>query len=362
MENWTTMQSLFVAAVQSLGIVAICTIAFGWIQRHVRHRRLRGAAVGILLGVGSLLAMLTPFVEADGFQVDARSIFIAIATAFGGALSTVIALSIAALTRIAIGGQGVIYGLITIVLISIMAGAWAYLTRDQKRRRLTSWMLLGAILCAPLLMMMLALDKFEPSIATARVLTDMIGAIIFGKLFEGERRRGHRERQLAAAAHTDPLTGLPNRRAFIEALTQLNAQSSGSVTLLMIDADHFKTINDKYGHTAGDEVLQQISARLIKSLRKGDLVARFGGEEFAVLLPIPHPEDGSDFARRLRRKLAGGYEVQGKSITVTVSVGGITLPANKFDFGPAYELADTALYDAKSEGRDRVVFATSKIA
>ena len=362
MDYWTSLHPVVIAAVQSLGIVAICTIVFGWIQRHIRHRLLRSAAVGLLLGIGSLMAMLTPFIEVDGFQVDARSIFIGIATAFGGFLSTVITLTIAGVTRTLLGGQGVVYGLVTIVLISVMAGAWAYLTRHQKPRRLVSWVALGGILCAPLLIMMVVLDRFDLTVAVARVVSDMAGALVFGKLFEAEKRRGQRERQLAAAANIDPLTGLPNRRAFIDALEKAKAKSGQSVTLLMIDADHFKAINDTHGHAAGDEILQQISARLIASVRKEDLVARFGGEEFAVLLPSQNPQEGAELARRLRSKLSGAYRMRGKSITVTVSVGGITLPGNSFTFGPAYELADAALYDAKSAGRDRIVFAKPDLA
>lgn len=348
---------LFLAAMQAVGLIAICTIAYGWIQRSIRQKHLRGAAIGCLLGLGSMLSMLHPFLAVDGFQVDSRNMFLAIATTFGGALSTFIALTIAATARLMIGGGGAMLGLAIMALVSIMAAAWSYLTRKEKKRSVATWFILGSILCTPMLVTLAIMDKSIPSVALTRVITDMVGAMVFGKLFEGEQRRARRERQLNHDANTDPLTGLPNRRAFMNFVDHLNPAAPGYFALLIIDADHFKAINDTHGHDAGDRVLSSLAQTLSSSLRKDDFVARLGGEEFAVLLHVSEPDSGRELAERLRLNLSGQHLIKGSQVMVTVSIGGCVLPAQKFNFDDAYVQSDAALYTAKRLGRDRAVFA-----
>lgn len=348
---------LFLAATHAVGLIAICTIAYGWIQRRLSDRLLRRCAIGCVLGLGAVLSMLQPYIVADGLQVDGHNMFLAIATAFGGALATIIAGTIAGIARILIGGSGVGIGVATMILVCVMAAIWAYLTRGEKQRSLGTWFLLGAILSLPLLISMLILDIAEPGVAVTRVATDMIGALVFGKMFESEMRRGRRERQLNLDASTDPLTGLPNRRAMMAFIDQLKPIARDRMALLIIDADHFKAINDTHGHDIGDEVLKRIARALTSAMGEGDFAARFGGEEFAVLLRLARPGDGYALADRMRLALSGQHDIAGHKVMVTVSIGGAALPAGDTDFQAAYARADAALYDAKRLGRDRTVFA-----
>lgn len=167
-------------------------------------------------------------------------------------------------------------------------------------------------------------------------------------------------RQLEEQATHDALTGLPNRRYFNQRLAQEAARaerSKASAVVLMMDLDHFKRLNDAYGHAAGDMVLQQIAAVLRARLRLSDVPARLGGEEFAVLLPDTALEQGIEVAQSLCVAVAQQPILfADKLLTITASIGVASLNP---DVPPDAALAhaDAALYRAKSAGRDRVEVA-----
>jgi len=165
---------------------------------------------------------------------------------------------------------------------------------------------------------------------------------------------------------TDFLTSVNNRRFFDqrlqEEMTRCKRRSS-ALSCLLLDIDHFKKINDTYGHRAGDLVLKEFAALIRKQLRCSDVLARYGGEEFVVLLIDSQPDVSVEIAERIRRELAD-YAIQledGNTITVTVSIGvalidGQADPRSPDEMGGVLvEQADQALYRAKNEGRDRVV-------
>ncbi|MFP3896493.1 MAG: GGDEF domain-containing protein [Anaerolineales bacterium] len=157
-------------------------------------------------------------------------------------------------------------------------------------------------------------------------------------------------------AITDPLTGLYNRRGFFEAgQSEVNRARRYGDTLsaIIFDLDHFKQVNDCYGHTIGDEVLKKITARCRDTLRKVDIFGRYGGEEFAVLLPETALEGAHKVAERLRHTAASPIATEKGSLTVTISLG---VAATREDTSDAHELlqrADRALYEAKNSGRNR---------
>jgi len=168
---------------------------------------------------------------------------------------------------------------------------------------------------------------------------------------------------LARDASTDGLTGLANRRSFDDFLAQqvqLATRFGQPLSLVIIDIDHFKRVNDCYGHLAGDDVLQHVAACLRQTVRVGDLVARYGGEEFAVVLPGTPLAGAVETAERVRCAIAEqSYTTSGGVIvTVTVSAGVATLARGASEEG-LVAAADAALYRAKDGGRDRVAAAAA---
>lgn len=163
----------------------------------------------------------------------------------------------------------------------------------------------------------------------------------------------------------DPLTGLANRRSFELALAReidRVARVGESALLLAVDIDHFKRINDTYGHAAGDQVIRAISAALAETVRPMDLVARVGGEEFAILLPNCPAAFGPHVAQRLRQRVSRTVvrTDEGPVLTATVSVGGAFAPQWVRSNARLWmERADRQLYRAKAEGRDRVCLEPS---
>ncbi|WP_420132496.1 GGDEF domain-containing protein [Rhodopseudomonas sp.] len=159
------------------------------------------------------------------------------------------------------------------------------------------------------------------------------------------------------AAALDPLTGMFNRRGFSEATARMierEAEAGRPVTVMIFDLDHFKSINDRFGHPAGDEVIKLFATIVSGSLRMSDLCGRIGGEEFAALLPCTI-EEAMTAAERVREAFAGcGLEVDGTPIATTVSIGVAGGPAN-VELDVLLAAADTALYQAKRGGRNRVV-------
>lgn len=174
-----------------------------------------------------------------------------------------------------------------------------------------------------------------------------------------EALRQNYERNMALAL-TDALTGLHNRRymeAHLGNLAQRATHSERTLALLMIDIDHFKKINDTYGHPVGDEVLRAVAERLQNSVRPFDTVARWGGEEFMVVMPDADEKVGRVVAERLRAKVqqvAVSTSQTPTGIPVTISVGIAASQPNGFDPAVLIQAADAALYRAKEGGRNRV--------
>ena len=162
-------------------------------------------------------------------------------------------------------------------------------------------------------------------------------------------------------AVTDQLTGLHNRRYMtgqLDALVQRAVRGGPPVAALLIDIDHFKKINDSFGHDVGDEVLREFSVRLASNVRAIDLPCRYGGEEFVTLMPDTQVADAERIADRIRRYIGGSpFRVAGGTelLTVTISIG-VTTTSGLGDTPDALlKRADEALYEAKASGRNRVI-------
>ncbi len=165
--------------------------------------------------------------------------------------------------------------------------------------------------------------------------------------------------RLLVLATTDSLTGLANRRHFLEKLHEEIARSQRygrPCAVAMIDADHFKGVNDTHGHEVGDRVLQKLSNIMSGEVRDVDCVGRLGGEEFAILLPETNLQGGAAFCERLLSKIRNAeVETNGDVLRFTVSIGLTEVAKGETKTDVILNRADEALYEAKENGRDRVV-------
>jgi len=167
-------------------------------------------------------------------------------------------------------------------------------------------------------------------------------------------------REALDSAFTDPLTCAQNRAAMNQALireTELAKRQQTSLSVILLDADHFKNINDTHGHSYGDEVLKAIANITQKTIRQSDVLYRYGGEEFLVLLGQTDTRGAILLAERIRESIAALDTVSGKKSTITVSLGVTTLSKND-SCESLFDRADKALYQAKAAGRNRTVTMT----
>jgi diguanylate cyclase (GGDEF)-like protein len=183
-----------------------------------------------------------------------------------------------------------------------------------------------------------------------------IALVITTAIFSGATQASDRDHRREAVL--DPLTGLLNRAALLARFDELE-QLAGhgehhSLGMLVADLDHFKQVNDRHGHPAGDAVLQDVAYALRKALRAFDLVYRIGGEEFVVLLAGADLDRSLEVGERLRAAVA---ESRTGDIAVTMSVGAVAARGSAVRFAELYGEADAALYEAKRTGRDRVCAA-----
>lgn len=194
------------------------------------------------------------------------------------------------------------------------------------------------------------------------VLRDPHGQVtgLVGTLLDITERKAL-ELRLADLAQRDPLTGLLNRRAILAHLDGLHKdrrQILQPVCLMMIDVDHFKSINDQHGHAVGDEVLRTVSQSLVAQLRDSDRVGRIGGEEFLVVLESTDLPHAQQVAERLRHELSElTVTCVNQPLRITVSIGLAQSHTNEEDWADVIGRADAGLYEAKRAGRNRVVVA-----
>jgi diguanylate cyclase (GGDEF)-like protein len=214
------------------------------------------------------------------------------------------------------------------------------------------------------------LDTEVPPTRRKDEIGDMLNAIASLKATSLEKRELEHKHErmiddLRETSSVDYLTGLINRRAFSErAAAQLSnaVRHEWQVTVIALDIDHFKSINDRYGHAHGDAVLVEIARQIKRTIRVPDIAARFGGEEFIVYAGECDSEAGFALAERIRTAVANAiFFDEDQPYSVTLSAGVVSLPAAKIsDFAPVIQQADDALYAAKNQGRNRTVIAPAR--
>jgi two-component system, cell cycle response regulator len=217
-----------------------------------------------------------------------------------------------------------------------------------------------AAVVAPTTMIVQFLRGATPHVVLTGLVCNVLFLLVLTRMAGLVRAQRH-------AAITDGLTGLRSRRFFEQSLhaeVARAARTGNEVGLLLLDLDHFKSVNDTHGHNGGDRVLVEMAHRLTAVIRPGDLAARYGGEEFVVLLPGAGPEAAAEIAERIRRVVATAPIAVGADRVhhVTVSIGVAALPSVGTDPEELVLAADRALYAAKNAGRNRVCEAAAGVS
>lgn len=200
-------------------------------------------------------------------------------------------------------------------------------------------------------------DALRPSLIVTAIVCILVTLIVLALLLRVIR---HYQAELEGIAWRDPLTSLLNRRAFIDryaAIRNQHQRNGQPLSLLLVDIDHFKEINDRYGHNAGDRVLKGISEILTEAVRPSDLVTRWGGDEFLLLLSGTDSDNAREIAERIRTRISLEPDLAAISEQrLTVSIG-VAEQRDNFDLDRHVQEADSGLYRAKKAGRDRAELA-----
>ncbi len=221
---------------------------------------------------------------------------------------------------------------------------------------ITSVSVIGSLLVSYALFSLMELERIQEAMMVAFVAPLMIApsvSVLFGR---SNYRLFRKQRALERAAQIDEMTRLLNRRAFMGRAERVitDEQTGRAPWLLYVDVDHFKCVNDTYGHPAGDAALQRVAEGIRTACRGTDLVGRIGGEEFAVLVKSAGTEGGILVAERIRAAIAAiAFDWKGSDISLSVSVGAACWQHGD-SFGELVEIADQSLYYAKTHGRNRV--------
>ena len=208
-------------------------------------------------------------------------------------------------------------------------------------------------------------------LAAVMLLAILLVTLLYRRVRETHQKLAASHVQLQTQSERDPLTNLANRRHFQAVMASASGRHGQSAgfegALLLVDIDHFKHVNDAYGHAAGDAVLVEVAKRLNDAVRNDDLVVRWGGEEFLILAPRAAPEQAEQMAARVLRSLGETPIVVGRqALRVTASIGYARFPLPPYSaevpWEQAINLADMALYTAKNQGRNRAVGMVSSTA
>ncbi|SMC32339.1 diguanylate cyclase [Fulvimarina manganoxydans] len=366
------LPSFLLGVVNAIGIFALLTMSYGTLLRRVPTPLVRSFAIGAVFGAGASLSIANAVELAPGLRVDPRAVMLVLAAPFGGTMAAIVSSVMTSIVRAIAGGAGMWPGIANIWATALVGVLFAWLVfrngRAYSMRRLA---LLGLASNVPLLFILTvpnpdAVAVFMRTIGPMAAI-DTLGVVIFGTFLAKEHYRVARASHLERQASTDPLTGLVNRRKMRSTITEMIATARVArtpVSVLLLDIDHFKVVNDRHGHSAGDAVLQGVADIVARSVRSVDLVARFGGEEILVALPETDAPEAVAAAERIRRTIGQtSFDIGGKACQVTVSIGVATAAGSSVSFDALFASADEAVYLAKENGRDRTeITGSSAIA
>ena len=351
---------------QNLGVVAVAAVVHEAALQHLKHRQLRSLATTLIITLGAVGSMAVPVEITPGLLFDLRNVFLVLAAACGGWPAAAVAAVAAGAFRLWQGGIGAVPGAGAIVIVALVgigfARIWPLYRLTIPKLALMGFASTSSLVALFLLPWNTAMGILE-TMAFPMMIGNTIGVVVTGLILSHQRNRLREVETLAQRASLDPLTGLANRRIFDEEgprVARTMAEADQACSVLVIDVDNFKALNDTFGHAAGDRVLKEIAEEIVANTLPSDLVARYGGEEFAVVLPYCNATNAQLVADRIRRSVESNtIDLRGLKLKVTVSIGVHGVEEREESFPESFDRADNALYRAKTEGKNRVEIATA---
>lgn len=351
--------NVIVSLIEATGTLALVSLFYGAIARSGVSPITKSLYVGALFSSAALFAMYTPVEFAPGVIFDGRAILVGLGAAFGGFPAMILLTVIVGGARLLIGGAGAISGTTGILLSAVLGYVWmqAYARSDfPKVVKLAAG---GVIISLEFIAIFLLPYELAIKLFTTLypiILISFVSiTILLGYLIEREHAFIEIVQNLKTAANTDQLTGLLNRRGFEETVMYLT-RSHDVCSVVVFDLDHFKSVNDKFGHIGGDKALVAFANTLRKYCRPEDIVVRLGGEEFAIYMPNLKYQEAEMLTLAILDQIRSTCVKVGKSsITITASAGVAEYSPIDTEFWQAIRWADQALYQAKQLGRDQVV-------
>ncbi|MAZ85952.1 MAG: hypothetical protein CML31_17865 [Rhizobiales bacterium] len=355
---------LIPAFLQGLGIVALVSISYDILLHQRIDNRVRSFLVALIFTGAVAGTMSLPIAVGSGVYFDLRHVLLVLAAPFGGLGAAMLTGTVAAIYRIWLGGAGALAG-VAGILISVSVGVFSLRLFQLRRRTFKRSVLIGLMPSCSLLSLSLLPPETAAgvlkAIALPMIVSNFMGAIVVLSLLDRRKTQIEREAELEESAHTDALTGIANRLKLESAAPGIIGTALANekkVALLIMDIDHFKQVNDTFGHASGDIILADVARVLKREMREGDLIARYGGEEFVAVIAVESEAEAHIAAERICRSVARSrHEVRGIRLTVTISIGLQMIGEAESSLSEMMELADSALYQAKAKGRNRVELA-----
>ncbi|MET2869182.1 MULTISPECIES: diguanylate cyclase [Exiguobacterium] len=317
----------------------------------------------VLLGVQTGLIAILLLVNAlplEGILIDLRNIPVLLAVLFGGWVSGAVAGIILLIGRslVLFFTDGTMLGLYLAIATIVTLVVLTSLLRkpmDNTRPTLLVFTTISIAIFGAALYAALPLNLFYP-VLIVYMLMSYGGACAAYRLLLELRRHFENVQHQQQLARTDALTGIANRRLLNEAMANLTVEAE-EYALILVDIDHFKRVNDTYGHDVGDDVLRELGMLLVNESNERHLVGRFGGEEFLIVMPHANREEVSQLAESIREKVSTfPFETSAGTLHITVSLG--ACHSNDIEIDSVLKHADEALYHAKESGRNRFILAS----
>lgn len=346
---------IFLIVANTLAFLASIVLMFSLLNRHNVRRGYKQAIMGIMFGLGAILTLHQPITIDTGVQVDARNLFIAFAGATAGIIGGGIALVMSGTTRMLIGGVGVWPGLISMGLSAIMGLAWLRLEKSKLLPKSLRWAVLGGMISVTIFMLLLLPAPIGWNAFTTGgpvlLLIYLMGSVLLGLMVQNENNFDIFRQDLIKNSETDPLTGILNRRGLQNTYERMvRSEGSNGVSVIVLDLNKFKLVNDTLGHDVGDQVLLDVVSRVKSFIRSEDIFARLGGDEFVIISFNLNHDKLNLMMERLRDNLLFDLNLSGddQHLQFSVSAGGIFSDSKDVDLNKLLTLADREMMSVKS--------------